>query len=198
MSTRLWYVAIGISLMMSSSRLLGQTCNPDLVLFTPTPTLKWDAVVDTNIYAYTLYYRYPGGTLQKVIDLPYWLDADGIRRYRGIDSSLAVQRYFREGTAYTDLQTLEFCIKALNNDFLPSTDCSNIISVCMPQIWQPGTPMGLHHSYDDPNEPVVFVHNEAKGETSGLNKGDEVRKRPLAQDGSHKGTGSKEHDRQRY
>ena len=90
------------------------TCTPD-PLATPTPVVAWTQNADADLAGYSLYYREPGGTFQRLLDFPcqwYDLDEDGItdtRWCRGPDLGAPLQRYC---AACAPLTSYEFAVKA--------------------------------------------------------------------------------------
>ena len=114
-------------------------CTPDVVTWTPTPTLQWDAVAAANLAGYKVYDNVSGVlVLRATVPCESWLEDPDLlisRVYcRGVDLPYPVQRA-------TDVQSdaLNFCVKAYTTANVESVDCSNVVSVCMPQVW-PGRP----------------------------------------------------------
>lgn len=99
---------------------------------TPTPVLVWDRVPDTQssiVTGYKLYYRYPGGTPQLLVDLPCWPDDDGRLYCYGPDLPYPVPRRSPE-----ELATVEYLVKASSLTGMISLDYSNAVSICLPAI----------------------------------------------------------------
>mgnify|MGYP001264817265 CR=1 FL=1 len=121
--------------------LLAVTCTP-LTTYTPTPVVTWDQVLDASLAGYTLYYREPGGTFQRLVDFPcewYDMDEDGradTRFCRGADLGAPLQRYCPSCVPFT---AYEFAVKAKNLAGLESLEFSNVVSVCFsPLCVRPG------------------------------------------------------------
>jgi hypothetical protein len=130
----LWLVAAVLVLTAKAA-----TCTPDLATYTPTPTLKWDQVTvapGSVLVGYKLFWRFPGGTFQFLVDLPCWTEEDGSRNCPGgaLIPDLAVQRF-----VVGQLETIEFALKAYDTRGGVSVDFSNAVSICMPEIY-PGRP----------------------------------------------------------
>jgi len=102
---------------------------------TPTPVLVWDQLAVADLSGYALYYRLPGGTFQKLVDLPCsWYDLseppDGtidVRWCRGPELGIPLQRYCPTCAPFT---AYDFAVKGINLAGVYSTDYSNIVSVC--------------------------------------------------------------------
>ena len=111
------------------------TCTPD-PLATPTPTASWTQNADADLAGYSLWYREPGGTFQKLRDFPceWWdLDEDGTvdtRWCRGPDLSMPLQRYCSACAPFT---LYEFSVKASDLGGQVSGS-SAAISVCFSPI----------------------------------------------------------------
>jgi len=123
--------------------LLAAVCTP-LATYTPTPVVTWDQVPDANLAGYTVYYREPGGTYQRLVDLPCaWFDTsdppDGgmdVRWCRGPELGVPLQRYC---PSCVPLTAYEFFVKAYNLAGTQSVAMSNMIPVCFaPLCVSPG------------------------------------------------------------
>ena len=118
--------------------LLAAACVPD-PLRTPTPVAAWDQAPDADLAGYSLWYREPGGTFQRLRDFPCgWYDLDrppdgivDVRSCRGADFGIPLQRYCSScapGSVY------EFAVKARNLAGAESTTFSNALPVCFSPI----------------------------------------------------------------
>ena len=105
---------------------------------TPTPVLTWDPVPDADVAGYSIWYNEPGGTPQKLRDLPcemHGVGADAVRMCRGPDIWTPLQREhdFTPGVAY------EFRVKAYDVAGNESLEWSNVVPVCFrPLCVRPG------------------------------------------------------------
>lgn len=100
----------------------------------PTPTLGWDRVADgpgAVVAGYRLYSRPVGGTFALAATLPCWTDDDGSKRCRGVDIPYPVQR-----VTAVDLDAVEWTVRAYDTEGDASPADSNVVSVCMPHVWQ--------------------------------------------------------------
>lgn len=105
---------------------------------TPTPVVAWDQVADADLAGYEVDYRTTGTqTFTKLADLPcqMWIDDDGVNfRYcPGQDGGFPFQRF-----PLTPLASYDFCVRAYDTAGNRSIDCSNIITICMPDVWTGG------------------------------------------------------------
>lgn len=114
-----------------------QACTPDLVNFTPTPTLGWDAA-EGQVDGYTLYWAWTGGSICCYAQLPCQIipndDSGGTYKIcPGVDYSVAPQKYTN-----TKLEELSFFVKAYNASG-ESPEYSNEVRICMPDLkwWWP-------------------------------------------------------------
>jgi hypothetical protein len=118
--------------------LLAVACTADPV-FTPTPVVVWDQVADANLAGYSLWYREPGGTFQRLRDFPCeWYDTDrppdgmpDVRFCRGADLGIPLQRYC---PSCAPLNLYEFAVKARNLAGAESATFSNVLPVCYSPI----------------------------------------------------------------
>lgn len=137
-----WAAIIFVCLLALATR-PAPCCEPELVTHTPSPTVMWDAVTDTDLAGYKLYYRMTGGVFQLACDLPAerWVEYDewgnviGPRvNWRGVDFAVGVQKCL---DGY-ELENLEWAVKAYDEAVNISDNFSNIVTICMPEIWTPG------------------------------------------------------------
>ena len=104
---------------------------------TPTPVIRWDAVVGADLAGYRLYIRDNGGPLVRVAELPCeWLDLndDGVfdtRICRGVDFGIPIQRHC---ATCAPISLYEFSVKAYDLFGVESVAYSDAISVCMPPV----------------------------------------------------------------
>ena len=105
---------------------------------TPTPIVRWDQVVDSDLAGYSLYFRDTGGAGYSWLgDLPcVWLDLDedGIDETRfclGADFGIPLQRWCPMCAPY---QSYEFVVKAYDTAYNLSVDYSNSVEVCFSPI----------------------------------------------------------------
>jgi len=110
---------------------------------TPTPTVMWDNVVDSDLAGYKVYAEEAGGPLTLIATLPcefrpVFLDGDDIpdATYRfcpGADMAIPVTRFLNQGKVY------DITVKAYNTlghqSFLPSFP----VTICMPPTYTVGS-----------------------------------------------------------
>jgi len=119
---------------MLAALLLMASCVPD-ALYSPTPVLAHDQVLDADLAGYALYYRVPGGVFQKLVDWPcVWWDSDDdgtddVRSCRAADQGAPLQRYC---PSCEQMNEYEFALKAFDDSGNYSSEFSNAVSVCMP------------------------------------------------------------------
>jgi hypothetical protein len=88
------------------------------------------------VAGFKLFWRYPGGVFQLLIDLPCWTDDGGAKACWGTSAPYAVpQRGFN-----IQLEDVEFAVKTYDTQGDVSDNFSNVISACMPPIY-PGRPV---------------------------------------------------------
>lgn len=129
-------LALAISLLGSCGERIAfaAVCTPDLANYTPTPVITWDKVTDDRVASIRLYYRLPPATAYSPLaTLPCWPEDDGARSCRGGAFGYPVQR-----ATTLELQTVEICARAVTATGIESTTCSNVLSLCMPQVWHGG------------------------------------------------------------
>lgn len=109
---------------------------------TPSAVLQWDRVPDKPpnfVKGYKVYYRYPGGTWQLVVDLPCQvlpdIDEDGVSDgvfCPGADGGYAVQRWRAD-----EFLDVEYSVRAYDDVGALSPDFSTAVSVCPSHVWIP-------------------------------------------------------------
>jgi len=124
-------------------------CLPDLQAFTPTPTIAWDRVsycfrytddplwtIDCDLGAYRIMMRRgPFGAWTLAYDSPcFWYVAPGEEPLHQCNAYAVPQRFTDD-----PLEEVDWCVKAVNAYGVESVDCSNVVDVCMPEVW-PGPP----------------------------------------------------------
>jgi hypothetical protein len=121
--------------LIAAALLLAAACIPPPGF--PTPVLTWDLLpASSNVLGYSLWYRFPGGTFQKIVDFPC---------VNHLEDGVLIEKICRGGNLGDPVQRhrtdegieVEFCVDAWNT-FGRSPSCSNVIRVCMPQVWQSG------------------------------------------------------------
>lgn len=124
---------------MIAALVLAAACTPDIAAYSPTPVLTWTAPNPATIDGVTLWYRYPGGTAQKAVDLPCYDWPPGAaqpERVCPVSSGIGppLPRYRDD-----ELVEVEFAVDAYNRGGRSPT-LSNWVRVCMPDRWNPGEP----------------------------------------------------------
>lgn len=122
---------------MIAAVILAAPCTPDIAAYGPTPVLTWDALDPNTIEGYTVRWSYPGGTPQKLVDLPCYNWPEGAahpERVCPISSGLGapVPRY-----TSVELEEIDLCVEAYSRTGR-SPSCSDPVRVCLPHVWKPG------------------------------------------------------------
>lgn len=104
---------------------------------TNCPTIRWDPI--ENVSGHTIYWRIVGN---QVWNKTFVVCREGV--CPGRDPDLPLVRYIDQPAG----EIIELCVRA-NTSFGESINCSNIISLCWPEVWYYGY-SGPSNSFLDP------------------------------------------------
>jgi len=102
--------------------------------YTTTPVLSWD--LPTGNYAgLRIYWRRPGEqfTRAQSWDEACFIDEDNVQHCRGGNYGTPAQRFLD-----IEFEQLEFAVKTYIDTDIESANFSNIVTICMPDIWRVG------------------------------------------------------------
>lgn len=124
-------------------------CVPDLLTYTPTPVVSWERVSwcslpssdpkwapDCDLGAYRVYRRdWPDTTWRPVEDVPcYWyVDELSEGPLRECKTQHVPQRWTND-----ELVDADYCVRAVDSAGVESAECSNVVTICLPELWRVG------------------------------------------------------------